>query len=162
MNILILCTHNSARSILSEALLNHWALRLGRDLRAFSAGSSSGGNVNPLAIEALQAAGVDTAGLRSKSWNEFASPGAPEMRVVITVCDNAAAEACPIWPGSPVKMHWGLPDPSTALGGDEGKQRAFHLTRDAIGYRVLQMLQLPLEKMTNGQLGAGLARIHTP
>ena len=110
-NVLILCTHNSARSVLSEGMLNYWAQRLGRDVRAFSAGSAPSGRVNPLAIEALQKAGVDTAAYRSKSWDEFAKPDAPPMRIVITVCDSAAAEVCPVWPGSPVKVHWGYPDP---------------------------------------------------
>ena len=124
-HVLILCTHNSARSVLGEAMLNHWAAKLGRDVRAHSAGSAPGGRVNPLALDALAAAGIDTAGMRSKSWDEFTQPGAPAMRIVVTVCDSAAAEACPFWPGSPVKTHWGFADPSTAPGGDEGKLQAF-------------------------------------
>lgn len=159
-NVLILCTHNSARSVLSEGMLNYWAQRLGRDVRAFSAGSAPSGRVNPLAIEALQQAGVDTAAYRSKSWDEFSQPGAPQMRIVITVCDSAAAEVCPVWPGSPVKVHWGYPDPSNAPGGDEGKRQAFELTRQAIGYRMLQLLQLPLETLDNAALQRALTEIY--
>ena len=160
-NVLILCTHNSARSVLGEGMLNHWAQRLGKDVRAYSAGSAPSGRLNPLALEVLDQAGVDTAGCRSKSWDEFTAPGAPEMRVVITVCDSAAAETCPYWPGSPVKVHWGYPDPSNAPGGDEGKRQAFELTRQAIGYRMLQLLQLPLETMGNAELQKALTEIYS-
>ena len=160
-NVLILCTHNSARSVLAEGMLNHWAQRLGKDVRAYSAGSAPSGRLNPLALEVLDQAGVDTAGCRSKSWDEFTAPGAPEMRVVITVCDSAAAETCPYWPGSPVKVHWGYPDPSNAPGGDEGKRQAFELTRQAIGYRMLQLLQLPLESMGNAELQKALTEIYS-
>lgn len=156
-HVLILCTHNSARSVLSEAMLNHWARQLGRDVRAHSAGSSPSGRINPHALQVLEAAGIDTAGTRSKSWNEFAAPGAPEMRIVITVCDSAAAETCPYWPGSPVKIHWGYPDPSNAP--EDQKAQAFELTRQAIGYRMLQLLQLPLETMDNATLQAALDAI---
>lgn len=158
-NVLILCTHNSARSVLSEAMLNHWAKRLGKDVRAYSAGSAPSGRINPHALAALETAGVETAGFRSKSWDEFTLPGAPEMRIVITVCDSAAAETCPYWPGSPVQMHWGYPDPSNALGGDDGKRVAFELTRQAVGYRMLQLLQLPLETMSNADLQQALESI---
>lgn len=156
-NVLILCTHNSARSVLAEGMLNHWARRLGKDVRAHSAGSAPSGRINPHALEALAGAGVDTAGHRSKSWDEFTQPGAPEMRIVITVCDSAAAEQCPYWPGSPVKVHWGYPDPSDAP--ESGKKNAFELTRQAIGYRMLQLLQLPLEDMSNAELQKALAEI---
>jgi arsenate reductase len=156
-HVLILCTHNSARSVLSEAMLNHWARQLGRDVRAHSAGSSPSGRINPYALQVLEAAGIDTAGTRSKSWDEFAAPGAPEMRIVITVCDSAAAETCPYWPGSPVKIHWGYPDPSNAP--EDQKAQAFELTRQAIGYRMLQLLQLPLETMDNAALQAALDTI---
>lgn len=156
-HVLILCTHNSARSVLSEAMLNHWARQLGRDVRAHSAGSSPSGRINPHALQVLEAAGIDTAGTRSKSWDEFAAPGAPEMRIVITVCDSAAAETCPYWPGSPVKIHWGYPDPSNAP--EDQKAQAFELTRQAIGYRMLQLLQLPLETMDNATLQAALDAI---
>jgi arsenate reductase len=158
-NVLILCTHNSARSVLSEGMLNHWAERLGRDVRAYSAGSAPSGRLNPFAIEALARAGVDATGYRSKSWDEFVGEGAPQMRIVITVCDSAAAEQCPYWPGSPVKVHWGYADPSNALGGDEGKRLAFELTRQAIGYRMLQLLALPIESMSNADLQAALLKI---
>ena len=156
-HVLILCTHNSARSVLSEAMLNHWARQLGHDVRAHSAGSSPSGRINPHALQVLEAAGIDTAGTRSKSWDEFAAPGAPEMRIVITVCDSAAAETCPYWPGSPVKIHWGYPDPSNAP--EDQKAQAFELTRQAIGYRMLQLLQLPLETMDNATLQAALDAI---
>jgi arsenate reductase len=158
-NVLILCTHNSARSVLSEGMLNHWARKLGKDVQAYSAGSAPSGRLNPFALEALNKAGVDTAGYRSKSWDEFVAADAPEMRIVITVCDSAAAEACPYWPGSPVKVHWGYADPSNAPGGDDGKRQAFELTRQAIGYRMLQLLQLPLDTMSNAELQRALVEI---
>jgi arsenate reductase (thioredoxin) len=128
-------------------------------VRAYSAGSAPSGRLNPFALEALGNAGVDVSGYRSKSWDEFTAPGAPEMRIVITVCDSAAAEQCPYWPGSPVKVHWGYPDPSNALGGEEGKRNAFELTRQAIGYRMLQLLALPLESMGNAELQQALVDI---
>jgi arsenate reductase len=158
-HVLILCTHNSARSVLGEGMLNHLAGKLGKDVRAHSAGSAPSGRLNPFALEALQGAGVDTSGCRSKSWDEFVGPAAPPMRIVITVCDSAAAEQCPYWPGSPVKVHWGYADPSNAPGGDEGKRVAFELTRQAIGYRMLQLLQLPIETMTDAELQAALTDI---
>ena len=158
-HILILCTHNSARSVLAEGMLNELALRMGRDVRAFSAGSAPSGRINPFALEALGHAGIDTRTFRSKSWDEFSVPGAPEMRVVITVCDSAAKETCPYWPGGPVQVHWGYPDPSNAAGGDEGKRQAFELTRQAMGYRMLQLLQLPIETMGAKELGHALALV---
>lgn len=164
-NVLILCTHNSARSVLSEGMLNHWASRLGKDVRAFSAGSAPSGRVNPFAIEALNNAGIDTSGYRSKSWDEFTRDDAPPLSIVITVCDSAAAETCPVFfggtGGQPAKVHWGYPDPSNAEGGDAGKRRAFELTRQAIGYRMLQLLALPLETMDRPALQAALAEIGT-
>ncbi len=164
-HVLILCTHNSARSVLAEATLNHWAARLGRDVRAHSAGSAPSGRINPFAIEALNAAGIDTAGVHSKSWDEFSRNGAPPLSIVITVCDSAAAETCPVFyggaGGEPVKVHWGYPDPSNAEGGDTGKRRAFELTRQAIGYRLLQLLALPLETMDRAALRAALVDIGT-
>jgi len=156
-NVLILCTHNSARSVLSEGMLNHWAGRLGKDVKAFSAGSAPSGRVNPFALQVLEEAGIDTRHSRSKGWDEFALPDAPRMRIVITVCDSAAAEQCPYWPGSPVKVHWGYPDPSGAP--EEGRKQAFELTREAIGYRMLQLLQLPLETMADAELQRALAAI---
>ncbi|HEX7908317.1 MAG TPA: arsenate reductase ArsC [Paraburkholderia sp.] len=158
-NILILCTHNSARSVLSEGMLNHWARKLGKDVRAYSAGSAPSGRINPFALEVLSNAGIDTEGYRSKSWDEFVADGAPPMRIVITVCDSAAAEQCPFWPGSPVKVHWGYADPSNAPGGDEGKRQAFELTRQAIGYRMLQLLELPLDHLSDAELRQALTDI---
>lgn len=164
-HVLILCTHNSARSVLGEGMLNHWAKQLGRDLQAHSAGSAPSGRVNPFAIEALRNAGIDSAALRSKSWDEFSLPGAPPLSVVITVCDSAAAETCPVFFGAaaaggpPLRVHWGYPDPSHAEGGDEGKRRAFELTRQAIGYRMLQLLALPLETVDRASLQAALLTI---
>jgi arsenate reductase len=158
-HVLILCTHNSARSVLSEGMLNHWARQLGKDVKAHSAGSAPSGRLNPFALEALGNAGVDVSGYRSKSWDEFTGSDAPEMRIVITVCDSAASEQCPYWPGSPVKVHWGYPDPSNALGGDDGKRVAFELTRQAIGYRMLQLLQLPFDTLSNAELQAALLAI---
>jgi arsenate reductase len=163
IHVLVLCTHNSARSVLAEAMLNHWAARLRRNVRAHSAGSAPGGRINPYALEVLAAAGIDTAGLRSKSWDEFATPGAPPLSIVITVCDSAAAEACPVFTGAssaqPVRVHWGYPDPSNADGGDAGRRRAFELTRQAIGYRMLQLLALPLERMDRNALREALTDI---
>lgn len=129
LNVLFLCTHNSARSILAEALLND----LGRGrFRAYSAGSSPRPNQqpHPLALAVLREAGIATDGLRSKSWDEFAGPGAPEMDVIITVCDNAAGEVCPVWPGHPVRVHWGHPDPSAGEAAEAQKLQAFRQVRD--------------------------------
>jgi arsenate reductase (thioredoxin) len=156
-NVLILCTHNSARSVLGEGMLNHLARKLGKDVKGYSAGSAPKGRINPYALEALANAGVDTTGYRSKSWDEFARPDAPKMRIVITVCDSAAAETCPYWPGAPVKVHWGYPDPSNAAEAD--KKVAFELTREAIGYRLLQLLALPLGSMSDKELHAALVDI---
>jgi arsenate reductase len=158
-NVLVLCTHNSARSVLAEAMLNHHAARLGRDVRAYSAGSAPSGRVNPLALVVLEDAGISTVGVRSKSWDEFARPDSPAMRVVITVCDNAANEACPVWPGRPVNLHWGYPDPSNTAGDDASRRQAFELTRQAIGYRMLQLLELPLASMSDAALQAALQRL---
>ena len=161
-HILILCTHNSARSVLAEGMLNHLAAQLGRDVKAYSAGSAPSGRINPFALEALTAAGVECGSFRSKSWDEFTRADGPPLAAVITVCDSAAAETCPIFHGGhgqPVKVHWGYPDPSNADGGDEGKRRAFELTRQALGYRLLQLLALPLETMDQSQLQAALTAI---
>jgi arsenate reductase len=162
-HVLILCTHNSARSVLSEGMLNHLAARLGKDVQAHSAGSAPSGRINPFAIQTLQNAGVDTSAYRSKSWDEFTTPSAPPLSIVITVCDSAAAEQCPVFFGGagqqPVKVHWGYPDPSNAEGGDAGKARAFELTRQAIGYKMLQLLALPLETLNRTALQAALVEI---
>lgn len=155
-NFLILCTHNSARSILAEAMLNHLAAEHQKNVRAYSAGSSPSGKINPFAIDVLEDAGVSTVDFKSKNWDEFSRDGGPVMRAVITVCDNAAAETCPYWPGSPVQVHWGYPDPSNAIGGDNAKRAAFELTRQAISYRMLQLLSLPLDQMSDDQLRVSL------
>jgi arsenate reductase len=162
-HVLVLCTHNSARSVLAEGMLDHWAGRLGKDVKAHSAGSAPSGRINPFALEVLKRAGIDTTGCRSKSWDEFSADGAPPLSIVITVCDSAAAEQCPVFfggtGGPPAKVHWGYPDPSNAQGGDEGKRRAFELTRQAIGFRMLQLLQLPLDTMGKAELERALADI---
>lgn len=157
--ILVLCTHNSARSILAEAMLNHLARLLGTDVRAFSAGSAPSGVVHPIALEVLSDAGIETEDLRSKSWDEFAGGDATPVRVVITVCDRAAAEPCPWWPGSPVQVHWGYPDPSNAGADGDSRRAAFELTRQALGYRLLQLLRLPLARMGDEELKAALTTI---
>ncbi len=150
LNVLFLCTHNSARSILAEALLNH--LGHGR-FKAFSAGSSPRENQkpNPLAIETLAKAGIVTDGLYSKSWDAFAQPGAPQMDLVITVCDNAAGEVCPFWPGHPATAHWGYTDPSAGDGNDDQKRDAFKQTLHLIRRRLDILVNLPdssLSKLT--------------
>jgi arsenate reductase len=162
-HVLILCTHNSARSVLAEGMLNDWACRLGLDVKAHSAGSAPSGRINQFAVAALEGAGIDTRAYRSKSWDEFSALGAPPLSIVITVCDSAAAETCPVFfggtGGQPAKVHWGYPDPSNAEGGDAGKRRAFELTRQAIGFRMLQLLALPLKSMDRSALQAALAEI---
>ncbi len=161
-HVLILCTHNSARSVLAEGMLNHLARGRGRDVQAHSAGSAPSGRINPFALEALGNAGIDTSGYRSKSWDEFSHDGAPPLSIVITVCDSAA-EQCPVFFSAagdpPVKVHWGYPDPSNAEGGDDARRRAFELTRQAIGYRMLQLLELPLGSMPKAELQRALSRI---
>jgi len=158
-NVLILCTHNSARSILAEGMLNHLAQTLGRAVRGYSAGSAPSGRVNPLALDALRTAGVDTSGLHSKRWDAFSLPGAPQFRAVITVCDKAAQESCPFYPGSPIRVHWGYPDPSNATGSEADKRTAFELTRQAIGYRMRQLASLPFDSLDDTALRAALMNI---
>jgi len=143
-NILVLCTGNSARSILSEALFN--TMSAGR-FQAYSAGSHPSGRVNPFAVEQVQALGYSAENLRSKSWDEFAQPDSPQMDFVVTVCDNAAGEVCPLWPGHPVTAHWGFPDPAAVEGTDEQKRAAFALTLRQIRNRVQLFLSLPLETL---------------
>ncbi len=155
-NVLFLCTGNSARSILGEALLNH--VSDGR-FQAYSAGSHPKGEVHPLAIATLREAGVSTDGLRSKPWDEFAVAGAPKMDFVFTVCDNAAGEACPVWPGQPVTAHWGIEDPA-AVEGPEFKQRATF--EDALRYmrnRIAAFMSLPLESIDKMALASRLRGI---
>ena len=143
-NILILCTGNSARSIMAEALIN--TMGAGR-FKAYSAGSRPTGKVNLFAIELVQALGYPVEGLRSKSWNDFAQPGAPQMDFVVTVCDNAAGEMCPLWPGHPVTAHWGFPDPTAVEGSDEVKRAAFALAMRQIRKRVQLFISQPLETL---------------
>lgn len=142
-NVLFLCTGNSARSILAEALLNHWGK--GR-FRGFSAGSFPKGQVHPLAIELLQWTELPAEDLRSKSWDEFAAPDAPPIDFVITVCDNAAGEACPIWPGKPMTAHWGVPDPA-AVEGDAEKASAFRKALAELEARIKLFLSIPVESL---------------
>ena len=146
LNVLFLCTHNSARSILAEAVLNH--IGKGR-FKAFSAGSSPRENQqpNPLGLQVLQNAGISTKGLRSKSWDEFAAADAPHMDLVITVCDNAAGEVCPYWPGQPATAHWGYADPSEGDGDEAHKLEAFRHTLLAIRRRIDLLIDLPPEKL---------------
>jgi len=155
-NVLFLCTGNSARSILAEAYLN----RAGKGrFKAYSAGSRPGGRVNPFALELLERNQIDTGGLRSKSWDEFALPDSPKMDFVFTVCDSAAAEPCPFWPGQPVTAHWGVPDPASVQGSDEEKRRAFLLAFRTLSTRINLMLNLPLEKLDRIALRGKLAAI---
>ena len=147
LNVLFLCTHNSARSILAEATLNH----MGKGkFKAYSAGSSPRENQtpNPLAIVTLERAGISTAGLRSKSWDDFAGPDAPSMDLVITVCDNAAGEVCPYWPGQPATAHWGNADPSEAVGDDAVKLEAFKQTLFQIKRRLELFTSLPATSLS--------------
>lgn len=146
LNVLFLCTHNSARSILAEATLNH----MGRGrFKAYSAGSSPRENQqsNPLALKVLQSAGITTEGLYSKSWDEFAKPDAPHMDLVITVCDNAAGEVCPYWPGHPATAHWGYADPSEVQGTNEQRLDAFRQTLHAIRRRLDLLVNLPADRV---------------
>jgi arsenate reductase (thioredoxin) len=143
-NILFLCTGNSARSIMAETILN--AQGKGQ-FRAYSAGSHPTGRVNPLAIELLQANRLPVEGLRSKSWDEFAKPDAPLLHFVFTVCDQAAAEMCPVWPGQPMSAHWGVPDPAAVDGSDEVKRKAFFSAYSALNRRISIFVSLPLAKL---------------
>ena len=143
-NILFLCTGNSARSIMAEALMNH--LSRGR-FHAYSAGSHAVGQVNPFALELLRRKGLAVDTLRSKHWDEFAQPDAPRMDFVITVCDKAAGEVCPVWPGQPMTAHWGFEDPAAAQGPDETKRKLFEKVFIEIARRIELMLALPLDKL---------------
>jgi len=157
-NILILCTANSARSILGEAIL----AKLGEGrINAYSAGSTPRGTPNPDGIALLKAYGHDTSGLRSKSWDEFEGPDAPKMDMVITVCDNAAGETCPIWPGAPVQAHWGIPDPAGRGETDEERRAAFEETYRMLEARILALTALPFEDMNAKDLKAALNTIGT-
>lgn len=156
LNVLVLCTGNSARSILAEALFRH--LGAGRVI-AHSAGSHPTGRVNPLALALLDELGLPTEGYRSKSWDEFAAPEAPPLDVVITVCDSAAGEICPVWPGRPATAHWGVPDPAAVEGGDEQKRAAFRQAYEQLAGRVRAMLALPLDRLVKSDLETRLRDI---
>lgn len=146
-NVLFLCTGNSARSIFGEAILNN---KGGPNFTAYSAGSFPKGDVHPMALRQLENSNLPTDGLRSKSWDEFAKPGAPKLDFVFTVCDNAAREACPIWPGQPITAHWGIPDPAVATGTPEEIERAFRDAFMTLDRRISLFLCLPfasLEKL---------------
>jgi protein-tyrosine-phosphatase len=143
-NVLFLCTGNSARSIMAEALMNH----IGRGrFRGYSAGSFPTGKVNPFALELLDASNLPREGARSKSWDEFAKPGAPRMDFILTVCDNAAGEVCPVWPGKPVTAHWGVPDPAAVEGSDDDKRKAFRSAATTLRRRIELLASLPVEKL---------------
>jgi protein-tyrosine-phosphatase len=147
IHVLFLCTHNSARSILAEATLNHIG---GTRFKGFSAGSSPRENQqpHPIGLQTLRHAGISTVGLRSKSWDEFALPDAPHMDLIITVCDNAAGEVCPFWPGKPATAHWGYADPSAGDGSETQKATAFQQTLHAIRRRLDLLVNLPAEKLS--------------
>ena len=148
-NVLILCTGNSARSILAEALVNHW----GRgQFVGYSAGSSPKGRVHPFALELLRQMKLPTEGMRSKSWDEFAKPGAPPLDFVFTVCDNAAAEACPVWPGQPITAHWGIADPAAVEGSDTDKRLAFRQAFHELESRIKIFTSLPVDSLDRIQL----------
>ncbi len=143
-NVLFLCTGNSARSILGEALLNH----LGKgQFHAYSAGSHPAGAVNPIAIELLKKSKLPVEDLRSKSWDEFSVSGAPQFDFVFTVCDNAAGEVCPVWPGQPMTAHWGIDDPAAATGSDADKRKAFVTAFTQLNRRISLFISLPVEKL---------------
>ena len=155
-NVLILCTGNSARSVLAEATLND----LGRGrFRAFSAGSQPSGRVNPFALELLAARGHSIDGVRSKSWDEFAARGAPVMDFIITVCGNAAGETCPRWPGHPATAHWGVEDPAAVQGSDDGKRAAFLTAYSILRRRIERLLALPLDTLNAPAIKAHLIEI---
>jgi protein-tyrosine-phosphatase len=143
-NVLFLCTGNSARSIMAETLLN--AMGKGR-FKAFSAGSHATGKVNPQALELIVKNRLSTEGLRSKNWDEFAVAGAPEMQFVFTVCDQAAGEVCPVWPGQPMSAHWGVDDPAAVTGSDEDRRKAFFKAYKQVANRLSIFLNLPLDKL---------------
>ena len=155
-NVLFLSTGNSARSILAEALMTH--LGQGR-FRGYSAGSHPSGQPNPFALQVLRQNGIGTEGLRSKSWDEFAGAQAPQMDYIFTVCDNAAGEICPVWPGKPVSAHWGLPDPASVTGSDAEKAAAFAVTLGQIHRRLQAFLGLPLGTLDAMSLKARLSEI---
>jgi arsenate reductase len=154
--VLFLCTGNSARSIMAEAILNH--VGKGR-FRAYSAGSHPAGKVNPLAVEQLKRSGFFAEGFRSKNWNEFSNPDAPQLDFVFTVCDNAAGEVCPIWPGQPMTAHWGIEDPASVEGSDEEKRHAFSNAFTQLNRRISIFTNLPLSKLDSMSLKGELDNI---
>ncbi|MFA5496031.1 MAG: arsenate reductase ArsC, partial [Porticoccaceae bacterium] len=155
-NILVLCTGNSARSIMAEALIN--TMGKGR-FRAYSAGSHPTGKVNPFAIEKVKSLNYPLENLRSKNWDEFALPGAPPMDFIITVCDKAAGEICPVWPGQPISAHWGFEDPAAVEGTDDEKRRAFDVTFRHVMNRVRLFVNLPLTMLDQAAIKRELANI---
>lgn len=155
-NVMFLCTGNSARSIMAEAILNHKGTP---NFTAYSAGSHPAGAVRPEAIRQIQQAGLSTEALRSKSWDEFAKPDAPVMNFVFTVCDNAANEVCPVWPGQPITAHWGVPDPAAATGRPEEIDRAFSQAFSLLERRITLMLCLPLASLDSMSLKSELDNI---
>lgn len=159
-NVLFLCTANSARSILAEALINYPAIGQGK-FRGFSAGSFPKGEVHPLALELLQQYHMPVENLRSKSWNEFSGPDAPTMDFVFTVCDQAAAEVCPVWPGQPMTAHWGVPDPAAVEGDEETERRAFRDAHAVLRRRIELLAALPLDKLSRLALESRLREIGT-
>ena len=157
-NVLFLCTGNSSRSILAEAILRH---RGHPHFTAYSAGSHPVGSVNPYALHQLEKSGLPTADLRSKSWDEFAKPGAPQMDFIFTVCDNAAGEVCPVWPGHPMTAHWGVPDPGWTPGGPAQVARAFQDTFVTLERRIGLFLSLPLDSLEALAIKKQIDRIGT-
>lgn len=157
-NVLFLCTGNSARSILAESLLNAITIGRGR-FRAYSAGSHPNGKVNPFALELLHTMNLPTEGMRSKSWDQFAGPDAPHMDFVFTVCDNAAGEVCPMWPGQPMTAHWGVEDPAAVEGSDEVRRKAFALAANLLRNRIQIFANLPLDKLDRLRLKEKLDEI---
>ena len=155
-NVLFLCTGNSARSVIAEAVMNR--LGAGR-FKAYSAGSHPKGEVHPMTIELLQSLDYDTGFARSKSWDEYAEPDAPQMDFVFTVCDDAAAEACPVWPGQPLSAHWGLPDPAAATGTEAERRFAFADTHRMLTNRISLLVNLPIESIDKYALQSRLEQI---
>jgi arsenate reductase (thioredoxin) len=155
-NVLFLCTGNSARSIMAEAILN--SIGAGK-FQAFSAGSHPTGTVNPLALELIEQNGLSTKGLRSKDWSEFAKTGAPFMHFVFTVCDQAAAEPCPVWPSQPMTDHWGVPDPAIVQGSDDAKRKAFLKAYTELHRRISLFVNLPFKKISDLALKEKLQEI---
>lgn len=153
LSVLFLCTGNSARSILAEAYLNSVGANR---FKAYSAGSHPNGKVNSFAVELLTKHRIDVSGLRSKSWDEFAAPGAPKLDLVFTVCDNAAGEVCPLWPGQPVLAHWGVEDPAAVQGSDDAKRKAFLEAFTLLSARINRLLALPIAELSRQALKARL------